>query len=656
MATFFDDFNRANGSLGGNWVTCNANPAIAGGLAGGDAYHEAANTTVSGRDYIRATATVIYAMGNTYSPGPAVKMANGSSGCYLCSATYATGTITFQLYRKTTSSLTSLASTAWSQSQPSYYTYQITYDHGTLTATFDGGHSITANDTTYATQDYAGYASRYALYGISSITISGETGPALDVSPSVVGNYGNTTELTFTGTDTAWTSGTPGAPTFTCDHGTLSDQSVASTTSATATYDPGDYLGTVVFTDPTTGQTDSVLVTSNPNTVPPSGTVFSQAVVDYLERSAVAEDDAYILNRTTDITVTSDETSAMFGMYQTKRSVTQTDYAPDGDPAVSALAYLLWQLVNGTTEPATGPWQHASGVPLSEQLGDILERWATLITANEYTLGTVITTLTGEGAHTHADILTAIEGIEAGETDLTPVLDAIAALRGDTVSTVAQLVDILGQIRTLSSYTLGSVKTWVEGVQGSGLPTIKAVMDRLAEIQPTTANSLDDILTKVVSESTLDSLLDAAVLAVGGEAGATIAAVLDAIAELSALVQAGPGETGPVWPGEYNVEYGQEVSLSDGLTVDGPLDGLLVHIATAPAKAGRYGFGAVNSWTHCGAVIFASDHGDCEIAQPIGLDDQVIVPRAMAHAAYAIVRLTAGYTGTVTPWTISTGE
>jgi hypothetical protein len=60
-------------------------------------------------------------------------------------------------------------------------------------------------------------------------------------------------------------------PTFTVDHGTITSQEVLTATTATCVYSPGDFLGTATFSDPTTGATDTVAVTSDTGTVPPGG-------------------------------------------------------------------------------------------------------------------------------------------------------------------------------------------------------------------------------------------------------------------------------------------------------------------------------------------------------------------------------------------------
>lgn len=109
----------------------------------------------------------------------------------------------------------------------------------------------------------------------------------------------------------------------------------------------------------------------------------------------------------------------------------------------------------------------------------------------------------------------------------------------------------------------------------------------------------------------------------------------------------------PVWPGLAHVTLGSILALSDGLTVPGPLDGILVAITSVPTPTGFYPFGAVKSFVHLGGVVFASDRGDYELAQGLGPNTEVLTPRSLQRADHAIIRLKSGTVGTVTPWVIT---
>lgn len=107
----------------------------------------------------------------------------------------------------------------------------------------------------------------------------------------------------------------------------------------------------------------------------------------------------------------------------------------------------------------------------------------------------------------------------------------------------------------------------------------------------------------------------------------------------------------PVWPGLANVTLGAAVALADGLTVSGPLSGVIVTISAVPPATPYYAFGSRLSYKWLGAVTFLDDNGQAEEAQPLGFDHLLITPRKMAQAASAVVRLKSGTVGTIQPFT-----
>jgi len=107
----------------------------------------------------------------------------------------------------------------------------------------------------------------------------------------------------------------------------------------------------------------------------------------------------------------------------------------------------------------------------------------------------------------------------------------------------------------------------------------------------------------------------------------------------------------PVWPGIANVTLGTPLALADGITVPGPLHGVLLSITSVPYPISYYPFGALKSYVRAGAVIFVDDNGDGEFAQPLAVESGVICPKTMVRASSALVRLPSGVIGTITPWT-----
>lgn len=113
------------------------------------------------------------------------------------------------------------------------------------------------------------------------------------------------------------------------------------------------------------------------------------------------------------------------------------------------------------------------------------------------------------------------------------------------------------------------------------------------------------------------------------------------------------GKAAPVWPGLASVTLGTPVALSENLTVAGPLDGLLISVTTPPSGLGRFVVGGHTWWFRAGHVAFVSDNGDVEAWQYLTWDQALYVPKTMAHAASALVRVLAGAGGLATPWTLA---
>jgi hypothetical protein len=110
----------------------------------------------------------------------------------------------------------------------------------------------------------------------------------------------------------------------------------------------------------------------------------------------------------------------------------------------------------------------------------------------------------------------------------------------------------------------------------------------------------------------------------------------------------------PSWPGAENVTLGTPLAMVDGLEIPGPLAGVVLEITGHPPSAGKYGFGGFLSWRYLGAVLFIADNGAAEWPCQIGPEEQIVTPRTMQIAASAVLRLNGGFSGTITPWTIST--
>jgi hypothetical protein len=101
---------------------------------------------------------------------------------------------------------------------------------------------------------------------------------------------------------------------------------------------------------------------------------------------------------------------------------------------------------------------------------------------------------------------------------------------------------------------------------------------------------------------------------------------------------AGAVVTAPVWPGLDLVTLSTPVALALGLTINEPMDGVIVTITGAPTKQGYFTFDDMLSYRNVGALAFIDDNGEAEYPQGLGFTSAVYSPKSMKQAAGVKVR------------------
>jgi hypothetical protein len=651
MTVFYDNFERANGPPGGNWVLDQDTPAITGGLIDSPNWYVMHDTTTGSATKIEATAHLYYHYTVNQPHGPIVKVTAGAFLGYYCFLYPSGGNHYFTLGRGHFNNKIPLATVQVSPAPPPYNELYIKWDQGHLTATLNGEYLLEADDALYAGNQYAGLTGQYAYMHIADIRIITDGAGTLSINPEVIGNYGACTEVTLTGIGTNWTPGTPGSPTFTVNHGTISAQTVNSATSATLTYCPGTYLGTITFTDPSTGLTVGALVTSDPALVPPTGMQLSQTAIDYIERSAVAQASPTILNQDATNTVQGLQLDVL-GTYGKLRLLLGTStYTLSDESETDMATQVIWDILTHR-EPAGADASFRDVLAqLLTDTTDLLLRWKVGETSGLWKVDEVLDILGGISHKSHVDILDAIDAIEGGSNE--DVLDALEALRGDEVSTVKAIQDHLIALRTVENYVLTDVKTWTEAVRGSGLPTVKGVLDAVNGLSFASQSSVNTAISDVAGVASQVTGVNSAVSALSTFLGEEVALILEAITAIAdaiaALAVSGP----PVWPGADGVDLGTPADLVDQLYLVAPMDGVIVAVTTPPTKTGRRSIGGATYDYGVGEIAFETDSGDLEPWQYLGFRAAIFTPKTMEHAAGARFRVLAGALGTVTPWTRS---
>jgi len=109
----------------------------------------------------------------------------------------------------------------------------------------------------------------------------------------------------------------------------------------------------------------------------------------------------------------------------------------------------------------------------------------------------------------------------------------------------------------------------------------------------------------------------------------------------------------PVWPGLANVTLSASQPLSNGLTLTGPLHGVILKITSGFENLPGFPFGSAISYKHLGGVTFVDDGGQYEYANAYGFTDSVVCPKQMAVASSAVIRTIPGLTGTAQSFTIN---
>lgn len=152
--------------------------------------------------------------------------------------------------------------------------------------------------------------------------------------------------------------------------------------------------------------------------------------------------------------------------------------------------------------------------------------------------------------------------------------------------------------------------------------------------------------------------LDAALpLALQAEHDATqvaIATLYDAEEALSDLLQAVSGLSSAAsggFPGLANVTLGTPVVVTAPTYLDGPLDGVLITVNTAPAGQSKQVSGGVDRYKGLGWVSFKSDAGFFEPLQTLQNSLALFEPTGIISPSGVTVFVKAGSSLTVTPYT-----
>lgn len=651
MGTFYDDFERANGALGGNWLSLADSPAIVSGTVQASGYWQAVNTTLQDNHRIEVSASVLRPGANHWSSGPTVKNTVTNNEGYYLGVAFLGGVYYCSIKTDSRSLGTEIAGYQFASPPPERFTLKIIWNDGDILTYLDDTQIHHITDNRYLANVYGGISGAYAADPLFDVRITAGTAAQFAVTPNPVGNYGTAQDMTATGVSSSWTAGTPGSPAFTVDHGTITDQVVASATSATFHYDPGNFLGTATFTDPSTGLTSLVLVSSNPSVVPPTGGADTWSPYKTLvDATGTLFTPDYLLTDQSPVIESTEEVPGRLPILEAIRQIWNAHFGEWTGSAPSMTAFVqLLELIAGSETPMVQLYTAERATSIREEL-EATRNALTTLTQTYNDLETVVGLLGGDPTvYSNADLKTAIDLISTGSNQ--DVLDALSAYFGESPPTIEQLGTMVSDLATIAGYNLGDVKGWIEAVT----PTVdlEPVLDKLDLIQPSTAADLTTLTNQVTGvDYVADSILGIT-SAVLGDGQITIGMIYEAIQALTALWSSLSPIVPPVWPGLDNVTLGTPVAYADDLTITEPMHGVLLEWTVPPRRTSLYRFGEASYYYRAGRISFGTDNGDMEPPQYLGFANAIYCPTSMVEAASVRIQSESGAEGTVTPWTRS---
>lgn len=654
MTVFSDDFERANGAPGNGWTDVRSTSAITGGALTGTNHFASLNTNTYDTTYRDAIAVVSGTASGTVRPGVVQCMDVGNLTGLMLSITGSSRPYTLQLVNATLYSATQVATASLDVNLPPMYTLRLTWDNGHVVGSYNGTVYIELDTALYFNQRYAGVYGYSTTVVIQSFNCTMGAAATFAVSPNPVGNYGACTELTLSGTGTSWTAGTPGSPTFTVANGTFSDQVVSSATSATVTYCPGNFLGTTTVTDPSTGLTAALIVTSDPAVVPPASECpFDEPFIELANRSGHNGSSDELLT-----TATPAPTGSPFGsgatfidfMIEWARAQHGSDAGTLPDQGVLP---LLWDLINDRNEPGVGPWAAPSGLPLAQHLDLLSTDMGNLTDERTTYLPEVITAIKG-GDGPNLEQLELQIGI-AGQAEYADLLAAIAAVKGDPLATVNAAIQQIFAIRTAANYDLQDVLDAIAAIGPGGSTDLTPVLHKLDHIQPDEFNTLSSLASAQAVEMAAIVALAVAFAKFITPAEFTVTSILDTITNGNQAIidEIRKIKAPPHWPGHANVTFGAPHDLATTTLVEGPMHGVLIEITATEPGTSFMQYDGVKAWRHVGGLAFYTDDGQMETYQALGFATAVYVPKTMSIAQGCKLFKSHLPRGTITPWTIS---
>lgn len=612
--TWTDDFDRADGPVDNGWTDLGTACTISSGnpTSTGTAFIVRSFTGSSGVQ--TATCTFDYSTQSGWSSRPVVKC-NEDGSEYYAAGINAPGSQSYgYIYKVTNGTPTAIGTSDYFSTASGSITVSLTYNAGALSMTVNGTQRATASDSAFGSNEYIGLYNPNLIIPTETYTDNGPEPPYLTIEPSEVwvANPINFLQATIHNAD--WSDVTDPGTGLTSDKGYCASSFLETDTIQAFSWVALLQTGTITITDPHTGASGTFTCTVYPPQNSGQSYPLTEDAAGILDRSGEACPEGHMLT-------TCDEVEAASGV-----------------TILKALDGILEQL--GGFYGQVGP--DIGTVSLPSEIKELFKKQGE---SGYWTVPELIELLAGSPTvYSHADLKLAIDNIQVGDNQ--DVLDALAAYFGANPPTIEQLGTMVSDLATIAGYDLGDVLDAIAAIPPTDLSAVTAKLDL---IQPSTAADLTTITNQLTTiDGNVDDL-ENSLAAVRTVANLTLQDILDAIDALTVTAPPAP----PVWPGVGNVTLGTPVALSDGLHIEGAMDGVIIAITTPPTKTGQRGFGGVIYYYGLGELAFETDDGDLEMWQYIGFTAMMATPKSMQHAGGVRVRMPSGGSGTITPWTAS---
>ena len=702
---FVDAFDRADGPLGPDWLPTNylviesgEVKCTAGGASGFYANPIGATNWLA-RYSLRWIGTLT---------GPTtlyIKSLIDTSYSLYATVTPSAGVVTFNVLRRFAGTGLSLGTLRVLQDPTQEFDVYFGIYNGLvyLGVPYLGGLVIPTNDVTNS--PYFGFSMTGAYGRVAYVSVDELTGGLMEYSATPPETPGGDYSITLTSDYPIWTPGTPGSPVFAANFGTLHNQEITSSQSATVLWTPPDLIQDIVIDDPMTGlfcRIDAGLLVNN-GTGGGGGGGLSEDIINWLQALTVGLPSNVLIALINALTGQNPNGSDLLS----KLYYGDPDY-PGWVSFIDTLPANM-SLIHGRSvwEPGAGTSIRDLVILGNADIADTKSNLEALRDNNTHTLQSILDALPGADDRI-TYILNELYAIRTPVNwHLGDIINKIDALMGQGPGAFWEIIQLINDLTSAEQshyttnkaaldlitseglYGLNDVSGWINSVKGDpartlsdvyaylgtirgeGTPTIHGLDDKLDDISAAIANiptaDLGAVLAAIAAQTLVLSAEHSGILAAiaglaateAADLAATLAEIAGIAASLVEILSAISGlqnqpaaKVPPVYPGPAGVNFAAPIAFDTDGNFDVACDGVLVNVAQVGTSPWRVTSGNVTRYSRLGVLAMKSTDGYAEPIQPLQFLQQVVTPTTLLHCGGVMVQCKPGTTGTLTPWSL----